>query len=107
MQIFKVIGWSGASEVCTGVSIFRKIYRIFRKKGLRFFDKFDKFDKNVSFIRVTFCKHLGYRFCSQLRYFRMRQLIVKLQSKLVIKVASEFPASEVAGGHTLLKLADL
>jgi hypothetical protein len=31
----------------------------------------------------------------------MRQLIVKLQSKLVVKVASEFPASEVAGGHTI------
>jgi hypothetical protein len=31
----------------------------------------------------------------------MRQLIMKLQSKLVEKVATEFPASEVAGGHTI------
>jgi hypothetical protein len=31
----------------------------------------------------------------------MRQLIMKLPSKLVEKVATEFPASEVAGGHTI------
>jgi hypothetical protein len=37
-------------------------YRIFRKKGLWFYDKFDK---NNIFIRVTFSKHLRYRFCSQ------------------------------------------
>jgi hypothetical protein len=35
---------------------------------------------------VTFCKYLRYRFCSQLRYFRFRQLIVKLPSKLVEKL---------------------
>jgi hypothetical protein len=94
------------------VSIFEKFiefiekyfYRIFRKKRLWFFDKFDK---KFSFIRVTFCKHLGYRFWRQSVFPNAsadREIAVEIGRKSRLWISGL--RSRRRTYHTILKLAD-